>query len=84
LLNETLFTSIVHAREALSLWLIDYNTVRPHSGLGNLTPAAFANASAPNTQRNGVLRSIGGFTPHSVASPSQQGLNQPRTLPIAG
>jgi len=49
LLNETLFTSIVHAREALSLWLIDYNTVRPHSGLGNLTPAAFANASAPNT-----------------------------------
>jgi len=82
LLNETLFTSLVPAREALSRWRIDYNTVRPHSGLGNLTPAAYANA--PNTQRNGALRSIGGFAPPSVASPSQQGLNQPGTLPIAG
>jgi putative transposase len=82
LLNETLFASLGQAREALSLWLIDYNTVRPHSGLGNLTPAAYA--SAPNTQRNGALRSIGGFAPPSVASPSQQGLNQPGTLPIVG
>lgn len=82
LLNETLFASLVHARETLSLWKDDYNTVRPHSALGNLTPAAYANA--PNTQRNGALRSIGGFAPPSVASPSQQGLNQPGTLPIHG
>jgi putative transposase len=52
LLNETLFASLGQAREALSLWLVDYNTVRPHSGLGNLTPAAYA--SAPNTQRWGA------------------------------
>jgi putative transposase len=84
LLNETLFASLAHAREALSHWRIDYNTVRPHSGLGNLTPAAYANNNAPNTQQNGALRSIGGFAPHSVASPSQQSLNQPRTLLIAG
>jgi putative transposase len=82
LLNETLFVSLVHARETLSLWKDDYNTVRPHSGLGILTPAAYANA--PSTQRNGALRSTGGFTPPSVASPSQQGLNQPGTLPIVG
>jgi putative transposase len=82
LLNETIFASLCQAREALSLWRIDYNTVRPHSGLGNLTPAAYANTQ--NTQRNGALRSIGGFAPPSVASPSQQGLNQPRTLPIVG
>ena len=50
LLNETLFTKLIHACEALSHWRIDYNTVGPHSGLGNLTPAAYANASAPNTQ----------------------------------
>jgi len=68
-------------REALSHWQIDYNTVRPHSGLGNLTPAAYAKASAPNTQRNGALHSIGGFAPHFVASPSQQDLNQlPRPI----
>jgi putative transposase len=36
LLNETLFTSLAHAREALAIWKDDYNTVRPHSGLGNL------------------------------------------------
>lgn len=38
LLNETLFTSLTHAREVLSFWKDDYNTFRPHSGLGNLTP----------------------------------------------
>src|SRR5262245_29349922 len=52
-LNETLFTSLAHAREVLSLWKEDYNTVRPHSGLGNLAPTAYAKASAPTTQRTG-------------------------------
>ena len=76
-LNETLFTSLAHAREVLSLWKDDYNTVRPHSGLGDLSPAAYAKASAPGTQRDGALRYIGGSAPRPVASPSQQGSNQP-------
>jgi len=84
LLNETLFTSLAHAREALLLWQDDYNTVRPHSGLGNLTPAAYAQASAPGLQRVGALRNTEGFAPRPVASPSQQGSNQPGTLLIAG
>jgi putative transposase len=50
LLNETLFSSLAHARTALSLWKDDYNTVRPHSGLGNLTPADYADRSAPDPQ----------------------------------
>jgi len=54
LLNETLFSSLAHAREALSLWKDDYNTVRTHSGLGNLTPAAYADRGAPDTQRDGA------------------------------
>jgi putative transposase len=41
LLNETLVSSLAHAREAVSLWKDHYNTIRPHSGLGNLTPAAY-------------------------------------------
>jgi putative transposase len=84
LLNETLFSSLAHVREALSFWKDDYNTIRPHSRLGNLTPAAYANRSAPDTQRDGTLRYTEGSAPRPVASPSQMGSNQPATLPIAG
>ena len=42
LLNETLFRSLAHARMALEGWRRDYNTDRPHSRLGWLTPAAYA------------------------------------------
>lgn len=38
-LNETLFASLSHARSVLSSWRDDYNHVRPHSGIGGLTPA---------------------------------------------
>ena len=51
-LNETLFTSLHHARTVLSAWRHDYNTVRPHSKLGGRTPAEFAEQhgleNAPN------------------------------------
>jgi len=39
LLNETLFVSLAHARAELAAWKLDYNTVRPHSALGGMTPA---------------------------------------------
>ena len=84
LLNETLFASLAHAREAMSLWREDYNTVRPHSRLGNLPPAVFAQFSAPGMQRDGALRTMEGSAPRPVASPGHQGSNQPRTLPITG
>ena len=41
-LNETLFTSLVHARSILAAWKHDYNTVRSHSKLGGRTPAKIA------------------------------------------
>jgi len=40
--DETLFRSLDHARTALAGWRRDYNTDRPHSRLGWLTPAAYA------------------------------------------
>lgn len=46
LLNETLFTSLAHARALLEAWKHDYNTVRPHSALGNLPPAVYAKRSS--------------------------------------
>jgi putative transposase len=40
-LNTNWFLSIKHAREIIERWRKDYNTFRPHSSLGGLTPAEF-------------------------------------------
>jgi putative transposase len=42
LLNETLFSSLTQARAVLAEWRQDYNRTRPHSALGNVPPALFA------------------------------------------
>src|SRR5437867_9462892 len=84
LLNETLFTSLAHAQQRLAVFQDDYNTVRPHSGLGNLSPAAYAKLSAPRMQRAGALELPGGSAPRPVASPSHTGSNEAGTLLIAG
>ena len=44
-LNETLFTSLGHARQVLADWRHDYNHFRPHSSLGNRTPAEIGASS---------------------------------------
>ena len=41
-LNGEEFDSVLEARVVISDWLVTYNTLRPHRGLGMLTPAAFA------------------------------------------
>src|SRR5437867_11669712 len=41
-LNEHWFISLAHARRVIEAWRIEYNTERPHSSLGNLTPQEFA------------------------------------------
>jgi putative transposase len=41
-LNENWFVSLTDARQTIEAWRIDYNTVRPHSGLADRTPAEFA------------------------------------------
>jgi putative transposase len=45
-LNENWFMSIEHTRRIAEEWRIDYNTARPHSSLGNLTPEEFIQKSA--------------------------------------
>jgi putative transposase len=42
LLNESLFFGLAHAKRRISAWVDDYNQWRPHSALGNITPAAYA------------------------------------------
>jgi putative transposase len=84
LLNETLFTSLAQVRAVLSAWKNDYNDIRPHSALGNLTPTEYADRRAPGPHRGGALRYTWGSAPRPVAPPSVVGSNVTGTLPIAG
>ena len=49
-LNETVFSSLAGARVLLEDWRRDYNTQRPHSRLGWLTPSEFADQLKTNTR----------------------------------
>jgi putative transposase len=64
-LNETLFTSLAQARAALEEWRRDYNTVRPHSRIGWLTPAVYAAKFSPQQGQGAAL--IQGSAPWPVA-----------------
>jgi putative transposase len=55
-LNLDLLWSIEDAKIKLDAWRADYNTARPHSGLGNLPPAAFpGGAVQPVTNNKNAL-----------------------------
>jgi putative transposase len=79
-LNETLFRSLAHARFALEEWRRDYNTVRPHSGIGWLTPTEFAQQLEPQWPK--ALR-IGGSAPLPIATPAPMENNR-QTLVASG
>lgn len=51
-LNEHVFSSLAQARRIIEAWRIDYNSVRPHSSLGYLTPAEFAASWRARHQHN--------------------------------
>ena len=80
LLNETLFVSLAHARAVLPAWKDDYNTIRPHGALGNLSPAAYATLSVSALQRRGALEP----SPNAVAPPSPPGSNAEQILLTPG
>lgn len=53
LLNEALFFNLDNARAKFAAWVADFNTVRPHSALEYLTPAAYAaNFTAPHSVKS--------------------------------
>jgi putative transposase len=47
-LNEHWFLTMTHARGIIERWRIEYNTERPHSSLGNLTPEEYARKCLPS------------------------------------
>ena len=61
-LNEALFESLRHARHVLADWRTDYNTTRPHSAHGGLSPHEFIK------RKQGM-----GISPYPVASHGQIG-----------
>ena len=84
LLNEVLFISLAHARAELATWQADYNTQRPHSQLGWLTPAEFAVNSTQPLQRPSGAALVEGSAPMTVARTAQMGSTHGETLPTAG
>lgn len=65
-LNEHLFFSMNHARAVIAGWVEDYNTARPHSAIGYMTPVAYA--AALNPQRAPALRHLESSAPMPVAT----------------
>jgi hypothetical protein len=46
-LNEHWFLTMAHARQVIEKWRNEYNTERPPSSLGDLTPEQFAKGDSP-------------------------------------
>jgi transposase InsO family protein len=46
-LNREVFSSVNEAKVIVENWRLEYNNHRPHSGLGYMTPAAFATSCNP-------------------------------------
>ena len=80
-LNETLFLGLRHARAKLASWASDYNTERPHSGLGYLTPAAQA---ALLTATGDRLRNPDQLRRSPVAPSAPDGVSTGQALIAAG
>ena len=78
-LNEHLFFSMNHARAVVAGWVDDFNTARPHSAIGYMTPAAYAASLKP--QRASALRHLESFAPMPVATVALTRNSQPR-IPV--
>jgi len=78
-LNEHLFFSMNHARAVIAGWVEDYDTARPHSAIGYMTPAAYAATLKP--QRATALRHPESSAPMPVATVALTRNSQPR-IPV--
>jgi putative transposase len=51
-LNQHWFVDLGDARRTIEEWRLDYNQVRPHSSLGNLSPQQFSEAALRSPKRD--------------------------------
>lgn len=69
-LNEHLFSDLAEARQIIEDWRQDYNTVRPHSSLGYLTPLEFVAKNTAQKNSGGIPpdHSLTVLTPPSITT----------------
>jgi putative transposase len=53
-LNEHWFITMAQARRVIENWRIEYNTERPHSSLGELTPEEYAQRRFGESERDRI------------------------------
>ena len=53
-LNQHLFRNIYEARDIITAWKNEYNTIRPHSSLNNLTPFEYAESLLKTNMASGT------------------------------
>ena len=78
-LNEHLFFSMNHTRAVIAGWVEDFNTARPHSAIGYMTPATYVTTLKP--QRASPLRHPESSAPMPVATVALTRTSQPR-IPV--
>jgi putative transposase len=74
-LNETLFTTLAHARAVLAAWQRDYNEVRPHSALGGRAPASISLPSSSPASRP-LRAAFGGGLRPALTQAARDGLDE--------
>ena len=50
-LNEHWFMTMAQARRVIEDWRVEYNTERPHSSLGDLTPEEYADGRTDRSEK---------------------------------
>jgi putative transposase len=81
LLNESLFFNLDDARRKIAAWVADFNTQRPHSALGYLSPATYA---ANLTATRDRLRNPDQLRRSHVAPPAPHGAKPDEALTASG
>jgi putative transposase len=67
-LNEHWFVTIADARRTIETWRIHYNTVRPHSSLGNKTPEQFRLSDGEGRGKDGRYATLENSTQRDATS----------------
>ena len=65
-LNEHLFSTLAEARLVIEDWRRDYNTLRPHSSLGGMSPSIYADLK--RVERPAEREPVHGFTPQALTA----------------
>ena len=77
-LNLHWFVDIIDARRSIETWRVHYNTIRPHSALGFLSPGRFRMADETGCGQAGRSATL----EHSTSSPLSHSLDGGKNSPV--